>query len=345
MAKKEHLKMLKQGVDAWNAWRADLPLIGPDLEEADLEGADLEGADLNGADLGGAFLFKANLVEATLQGADLEEGNLERADLGGVDLFEANLQRANLRGAFLYRAYLAGANFEGANLRQANFERADLGGANLERVDFRWAILEEVGFNNVDLSTAIGLEECLHRGPSSVDYRTIARSNDVPLVFWRGCGLPDALIDYMPSLSGDAIQFYSCFVSYSSTDQEFAERLHADLQNNGVRCWFAPNDMRTGDRIRDTIDQQIRVHDKLLLILSSGSVVSNWVESEVETAIEKEMGREAILFPLRIDASIDRSDVAWARMVKRRHITDFSGWKDHDSYQKAFQRILRDLKP
>jgi hypothetical protein len=27
-----------------------------------------------------------------------------------------------------------------------------------------------------------------------------------------------------------------------------------------------------------------------------------------------------------------------------RHIGDFTGWKDHDSYQKAFARLMRDLK-
>jgi hypothetical protein len=29
----------------------------------------------------------------------------------------------------------------------------------------------------------------------------------------------------------------------------------------------------------------------------------------------------------------------------RRHIGDFSGWKDHDVYQTAFHRLLRDLRP
>jgi hypothetical protein len=45
-----------------------------------------------------------------------------------------------------------------------------------------------------------------------------------------------------------------------------AERLYADLQNKGVRCWFAPEDMETGDKILDRIDREIRVSHKLLLI-------------------------------------------------------------------------------
>jgi hypothetical protein len=56
------------------------------------------------------------------------------------------------------------------------------------------------------------------------------------------------LINYLPSLLNQPIQFYSCFISYSSKDQKFADRLHADLQNKGVRCWFAPHDMAIGAR-------------------------------------------------------------------------------------------------
>jgi hypothetical protein len=36
---------------------------------------------------------------------------------------------------------------------------------------------------------------------------------------------------------------------------------------------------------------------------------------------------------------------AWAASIRRqRHIGDFSKWKDHDFYQKAFDRLLKDLK-
>jgi hypothetical protein len=36
---------------------------------------------------------------------------------------------------------------------------------------------------------------------------------------------------------------------------------------------------------------------------------------------------------------------AWAADIRRqRHIGDFSVWKDADSYQRAFDRLLRDLR-
>ena len=62
-------------------------------------------------------------------------------------------------------------------------------------------------------------------------------------------------IEYLPALLGaTAIQFYSCFISYSTQNQDFAERLHADLQNKGVRCWFAPHDIQAGKKLHEQID-------------------------------------------------------------------------------------------
>jgi len=105
-------------------------------------------------------------------------------------------------------------------------------------------------------------------------------SGKISEIFLRGAGVPDVLIEYLLSLTNQPIRYYSCFISYSSKDETFAQRLHADLQEKGVRCWFAPEDMKIGDKVRSTIDQSIRVHDKLLVILSENSMPSNWVEDE-----------------------------------------------------------------
>ncbi len=49
--------------------------------------------------------------------------------------------------------------------------------------------------------------------------------------------------------------------------------------------------------------------------------------------------------PLRPDDGVMNTTQQWAHDIKRnRHIGDFSEWKDHDTYQKAFERLLRDLK-
>ena len=141
-------------------------------------------------------------------------------------------------------------------------------------------------------------------------------------------------------------EYYSCFVSYSSKDGEFAERLHEDLKGRGVACWYAPDDMKIGDRIRQRIDESIEKYEKLLLVLSEASVNSSWVEKEVETAFEKEQQtKTTVLFPIRLDDAVMTTAAAWAGDIRRtRHIGDFRKWQDAGVYAKARDRLLRDLK-
>lgn len=79
---------------------------------------------------------------------------------------------------------------------------------------------------------------------------------------------------------------HSGVLSYATADQPFAEKLHADLQQVGVSCWFASHDLKTGDKLRTQIYDAIQRQDKLLLILSEYAVKSDWVEREVELAFE-----------------------------------------------------------
>jgi len=314
MANAEYVKCLKHDVKEWNQWRMSHLDAGPALFRADLRQADLYDA----------HLLNANLADADLFDANLSVSDLREANLSNTSLFEANLGNADLRGA----------NFNGSDLRGANLTDAQVG----------WTV-----FGNVDLSTVKGLEKVRHLGPSTIGIDTMYRSKgQIPEAFLRGAGVPDSFIVQMKALVGalDPIQFYSCFISYSSKDQDFAERMHADLQAKGVRCWFAPEDLKIGDKFRPRIDEAIRVHDKLLLLLSGNSIESNWVETEVETALEREhREKRAVLFPIRLDEAVMETAQAWAASIRRtRHIGAFQNWKDHDAYKRAFDRLRRDLK-
>jgi TIR domain/Pentapeptide repeats (8 copies) len=311
MANDEHVALLKKGVDAWNEWRVLNKWIRPDLS----------GAELSGANLAGAELVRADLSAADLYGADLSG-----ADLSGADLTEADLVNADLNDATLIQASLLGAELTGMDLTEA--------------------VLIETVFGATRLAEVKGLDQCHHMGPSIVDFQTLKNSGPLPIAFLRGVGLPENLIEYLPSLLNEAIQHYSCFISYSSKDKAFAERLHADLQNKGVRCWFAPHDMPTGAKIIDAIDEAIRLRDKVLLVLSEGAIESDWVEGEVTRALDEERKRkQLVLFPVRIDDAVMQTSEAWARLLHgQRNIGDFTRWKEHDNYQKSFERLMRDLR-
>ena len=207
-----------------------------------------------------------------------------------------------------------------------------------------------------------------------VDNRTLAQSPNLPLAFLRGVGLSDWEIEttklHQRNLSAEDIhtigyaiiqkrvgqpmlQFYSCFISYSHQDEEFAKRLCADLQDNGVRCWFSPADGRAGVKLFPQIDEAIRVHDKLLLILSPDSMNSQWVKVEIAKARQRELQEGGqLLFPTRLvdfeaiklwECLDSETGKDLASEIREYLIPDFSDWKSHDAYEEAFQRLLRDL--
>jgi TIR domain/Pentapeptide repeats (8 copies) len=316
MADPEHLAIIKQGVEVWNRWRAEHPEIQPNLWQANLRGNSRTGPDLSEinfhnaqlamANLSGAMLHHANLSNAVLSGANLIGANLRNATITNADLSEAtcravDFRGANLRKATLTRTDLNRADLTKADLRQAECIRTNLTETNCREADFREAYLDEIILGNTDLHATKGLDTCEFGGPSTIDHRTLVKSGHLPLEFLRGCGLPDILIDYLPSLLNEPIQRYSVFISYSHQDESFAKRLYDALQGKGVRCWYAPEHIQGGKKLHEQIDAAIRVYDKLLLILSDHSMGSEWVKTELANARRREVTEnKRLLFPIRL---------------------------------------------
>ena len=117
MTNQEHVKWLREGVEAWNKRRETRRFI-PLLSGANLRRANLSGGDLAGAYMGGADLFGADLSDAHLTFVDLSDTILVSANLKGANLASADLSGANLINANLSRANLCGADLSGALLTQ-----------------------------------------------------------------------------------------------------------------------------------------------------------------------------------------------------------------------------------
>lgn len=151
MANEEHLSLLLEGVEAWNAWwskeadrlgrftpdlsgakLAKLNLAGIDLRFVQLDGADLSGANLKGANLSGAWLYHAQLFLTDLSGAKLNSTSLRWAYLVGANLERASLVGADLIAADLGSAILRHADLSGATLFNAQLSDADLRGSLLD---------------------------------------------------------------------------------------------------------------------------------------------------------------------------------------------------------------------
>jgi len=321
------LKSGSDGIKEWNGWRANrtfelVPVVlRSDFREVNLEFADLMRVNLSDADLS----------HARLKGANLTGANLARADLCGADLRDAilkttDLRDANLRGAQLQGAYLAGAHSGGTI----------------------WA--------STDLTEVKKLEEIVHHSPSTIGFDTLLLSHNLSTEFLSGCGVPETLVEHAKSLANvlEPIQFYSCFISYTHIDSEFAQRLHGRLRQEGLGVWYAPEELQGGKKLDRQIDEAIRLHDKVLLVLSESSMSSEWVATEIYKARQREEKEQRqVLFPIRLvdferikdwecfDADTGKD---MAREIREYFIPDFSEWKEHDKFEAAFARLLADLK-
>jgi uncharacterized protein YjbI with pentapeptide repeats len=348
-------------------------LTNATLSGANLSGADLTGAILKRADLRECILYKAILVDAIMVEADLRKAYLNQAFLQGVNLSHAKLANANFRGADLSRAKLIKANMTNAdlsaallqdvdltqavskktNLTKANLTEATLTGAKLngailkkatlsatilKGANFNGVSLSQTIFENVDLRETKGLETAVHDEPSAIDIDTIYRSrSNIPIEFLRSAGIPDIIIDSMLVNANHPMKFHTCFISYSSKDEVFTNRLVTDLRHLGVHCWFAPENMIIGEDFEKRIDNSIRDTDKLVVILSEHSIRSSWVEKEAKAASQ--------LLPIQIDKAIQTTDQDWAVDIRSsNHIGDFISWQQPHAYLLALALLLSALK-
>jgi uncharacterized protein YjbI with pentapeptide repeats len=332
MADKRHIQRLRRGEKVWNDWRRECPEIVPDFSGATLRKIKFNSVNLSNANLRGANLEGAVLRGGILKGANLRDANLSNAIIHGTDLRQARLNGVNLSGALFRNSYLNNATL-------------------------KYAVMSETAFHSIELQEVEGLEDVTHRGPSEIALSTIILSEGkIPHEFLRGCGVPDELITQIPALvaSIQPIQFHSCFISYSTKDEEFARRLHERMRTARLRVWFAPEDIKGGEKLHEQIDRAIQVHDRLLIILSEHSLQSEWVMTEIRKARKTEVEEQRRkLFPIRLvdykalrhwecfDADHGKD---LAVEVREYFIPDFTNWKSHDEFERAFTRLLADLK-
>jgi TIR domain-containing protein len=151
----------------------------------------------------------------------------------------------------------------------------------------------------------------------------------------------------------DQLPYHSVFISYSTADEAFCQKLYDALSDSGMRVWFAPHDVRPGRKIEHQIAGAIEQYDKLLLVLSDASMQSQWVETELYKAYERERATKAqILFPISLvpyeqirawkafDADTGRD---MAREVREYFIPDLSGWADDELFEREVQRLTQAL--
>lgn len=171
-----------------------------------------------------------------------------------------------------------------------------------------------------------------------------------------------ALLDWLARYRGPSAatphatskRFQSCFVSYSHRNEEFAVRLVERLRAEGVRVWFAPEDLNPGTKVYEEIAKAIEGFDRLIVVLSENSMRSMWVQTEIRKARQREVRDGCrVLFPISLvpfevlkkwelfDANTGQ-DIAVE--LREYLIPDFSSWKDSGLFEKQVSALVKGLR-
>ncbi len=86
------------------------------------------------------------------------------------------------------------------------------------------------------------------------------------------------------------------FISYSRRDQEFVRQLASDLNTKVAGVWFDQSDIQVGQLWRQQIEQGVRDCKAVILVLSPDSAASQYVQMEINLALEKKKTIIPILY-------------------------------------------------
>lgn len=90
---------------------------------------------------------------------------------------------------------------------------------------------------------------------------------------------------------------YDVFISYSSKDKAIADGIVSTLEQNNIRCWYAPRDIKPSEDWGMAIANAIQETNIFLMVFSGNSNQSQHVLDELLFAIDA----QAVVLPYRIE--------------------------------------------
>lgn len=127
---------------------------------------------------------------------------------------------------------------------------------------------------------------------------------------------------------------HTVFISHSSQDKQFVRWLATDIANAGHRPWLDEWEISAGQSIPTEIGVGIEESDFILIVLSSNSVKSRWVEREWQAKYWDEVQQDRIMvIPVLIE------DCDPPTLLKTKKYADF-----RTDYNEGLEEVLEAIK-
>lgn len=122
------------------------------------------------------------------------------------------------------------------------------------------------------------------------------------------------------------------FLSHSSHDHTFVERVATVTRAHGVPVWYSATNILGAQQWHDEIGAALSRCDWFLLVLSPNSVESMWVKRELSYALQQNRFENRIVPLLHLDC--DYSRLSW--VLPSIQLIDFRSDEEH-----GFQQLFR----
>lgn len=127
----------------------------------------------------------------------------------------------------------------------------------------------------------------------------------------------------------------SIFLSHSSKDKFFVRTLADHLRKYGIKVWIDEAEINIGDSLTEKIGQAIENTDYVGVVLSHNSINSEWVQKELQIALQKEIkGKSVVVLPILIET------VEIPPFLKDKLYADFTS---SEKYESELPKLLKAL--
>lgn len=170
---------------------------------------------------------------------------------------------------------------------QCNALLAGLEGRLIEQVGEALAeiAVQQGGFDEL-LLTGLDRDQFMTSDALASTGRSVAES-----VLW-------AVLEQRDVADAEHVKVFDVFVSHAAADAILAQRLCAQLEATGLRCWIAPRDIAAGHHYAEGIDDALRQSRAIVLLMSVAGMASQHVLRELERAVHY----RALVLPVRLAA-------------------------------------------
>ena len=95
------------------------------------------------------------------------------------------------------------------------------------------------------------------------------------------------------------------FLSHSTVDSQFVNRVRESLLKAGIDVWKAPESILPGEDWVEAIQRGLFSSTHLVVVMSPAAVKSDWVNYEMNTAIRLQVAGKIVIIPLEYEPSTE----------------------------------------